>query len=71
VSYALDEAMPGFFDRFAVAMGARSDKTDAERIDREQDDLPVLTFARYVPSRYLSEGTAEAYEVQVAGLLRS
>jgi superfamily II DNA or RNA helicase len=71
VSYELDEALPGFFDRFAVAMGARTEKTDAERIEQEQDALPVLTFARYVPSRYLKEGKAEAYEIQVAGLLRS
>lgn len=71
VDYALDEALPGFFDRFAVAMGAHSDKTDADRIEQEQDELPVLTFARYVPSRYLKAGKAEAYEIQVAGLLRS
>jgi hypothetical protein len=71
IGYELDEALPGFFDRFAVAMGAHSDKTDAERIEQEMDEVPVLTFARYVPSRYLREGTAEAYEIQVAGLLRS
>jgi hypothetical protein len=71
VGYNLNEALPGFFHRFAVAMGAHTDRTDAERIEQEADDLPVLTFARYVPSRYLREGKAEAYEVQVAGLLRS
>jgi superfamily II DNA or RNA helicase len=71
VGYQLNEALPGFFDRFAVAMGAESEKTDAERIEQETDDLPVLTFARYVPSRYVRDGKAEAYEVQVAGLLRS
>jgi superfamily II DNA or RNA helicase len=71
VGYDLDDALPGFFHRFAVAMGARTDRTDAERIEQEVDELPVLTFARYVPSRYLREGDAEAYEVQVAGLLRS
>jgi superfamily II DNA or RNA helicase len=71
VGYELDEALPGFFHRFAVAMGAQTDRTDAERIEPELDELPVLTFARYVPSRYLREGKAEAYEVQVAGLLRS
>jgi hypothetical protein len=71
VGYELDEALPGFFHRFAVAMGAHTDKTDADRIEQETDDLPVLTFARYVPSRYLREGKAEAYEIQVAGLLRS
>jgi superfamily II DNA or RNA helicase len=71
VGYELDDALPGFFHRFAIAMGARTEKTDADRIEQEIDALPVLTFARYVPSRYLREGTAEAYEVQVAGLLRS
>jgi superfamily II DNA or RNA helicase len=71
IGYDLDDALPGFFGRFAVAMGAHTDKTDAERVEREADELPVLTFARYVPSRYLTEGPAEAYEVQVAGLLRS
>jgi superfamily II DNA or RNA helicase len=71
IGYVLDDALPGFFHRFAAAMGAHVDKTDAERIDQEVDELPVLTFARYVPSRYLRDGGAEAYEVQVAGLLRS
>lgn len=71
IDYELDEALPGFFDRFAVAMGAKTEKTDADRIEQEQDALPVLTFARYVPSRYLKSGGAEAYEIQVAGLLRS
>jgi superfamily II DNA or RNA helicase len=71
VTYELEEALPGFFHRFAVAMGVTIETTDAERIETEADDLPVLTLARYVPSRYLEEGKAEAYEVQVAGLLRS
>jgi hypothetical protein len=71
VGYELDESLPGFFHRFAVAMGAHTDKTDADRIEQATDELPVLTFARYVPSRYLREGKPEAYEVQVAGLLRS
>jgi superfamily II DNA or RNA helicase len=71
VAYQLDEALPGFFDRFAAAMGVETEKTDAERIEQETDELPVLTFARYVPSRYLKAGKAEAYEIQVAGLLRS
>jgi len=71
IGYELDEALPGFFDRFATAMGAHVEKSDAERIEQEVNELPVLTFARYVPSRYLRAGKAEAYEVQVAGLLRS
>jgi superfamily II DNA or RNA helicase len=71
VHYQLDDALPGFFHRFAVALGAKTEQTDAERIGREAEQLPVLTLARYVPSRYRREGGAEAYEVQVAGLLRS
>jgi hypothetical protein len=71
VNYKLDKALPGFFSRFAIAMGAHTEQTDADRIEREVDDLPVLTLARYVPSRYRRHGTAEAFEVQVAGLLRS
>lgn len=71
VEYDLDETLPGFFGRFAVAMGAKTEETDAERIGQEEDGLPVLTFARYVPSRYRFGGGAEQYEVQVAGLLRS
>ena len=71
VNYQLDDALPGFFQRFAVAMGAHTDTTDAERIEQEAEQLPVLTLARYVPSRYLRDGDPEAYEVQIAGLLRS
>jgi superfamily II DNA or RNA helicase len=71
VGYELDEALPGFFHRFAVAMGTHTDATDAERIEQVTDQLPVLTFARYVPSRFVRTGNAEAYEVQIAGLLRS
>jgi superfamily II DNA or RNA helicase len=71
VNYRLDEALPGFFDRFAVALGASTDQTDADQIAREVEERPVLTLARYVPSRYRLGGDADAYEVQVAGLLRS
>jgi hypothetical protein len=71
VPYQLDEAHPGFFDRFEIMMGGRTDHTDADRIERQDDGVPVLTFARYVPSRYRRGGQAEAFEVQVAGLLRS
>ena len=71
VPYELDEAHPGFFDRFEIMMGGRSAATDADRIDRQADGVPVLTFARYVPSRYRRGGQAEQFEVQVAGLLRS
>ena len=71
VPYDLDAAMPGFFERFAVTMGGNSEATDADRLAQEDDGIPVLTFARYVPSRYRIGERAEAFEVQAAGLLRS
>ena len=52
-------------------LDAGTDQTDAERIKQESEELPVLTLARYVPSRYRLGGDADAFEVQVAGLLRS
>jgi len=71
VPYDLDETHPGFFDRFQIMMGGHTTATDADRIERQDDGVPVLTFARYVPSRYRHGGQAEQFEVQVAGLLRS
>lgn len=71
VAYELDDAHPGLFDRFEIMMGGHSTATDADRVARQDDGVPVLTFARYVPSRYRCGGQAEQFEVQVAGLLRS
>ncbi len=61
VTYDLDAVMPGFFDRFALAL-------DPEAAPGELD---ALTLARYAPSQYLLHEQAEVYEVQLAGLLRS
>jgi len=63
VGYDLDEVFPGFFPRFEHALGGPLLGTTG--------DPTVLSLARYSPSRYLLEGEAEAYEVQLAGLLRS
>ena len=62
VSYDLDAVLPGFFDRFAHALDSPVAATG---------DHTVLTLARYAPSRYRNDGDVEAYEVQLAGLLRS
>lgn len=63
VSYDLDEVLPGFFDRFAHALEGPAASGEP--------DPTVLTLARYAPSRYRLSGAVEAYEVQLAGLLRS
>ncbi|MDZ7788115.1 MAG: helicase-related protein [Halofilum sp. (in: g-proteobacteria)] len=72
VDYAFDQALPGFFERFAHALGV--DPTD------DNNSLPdpsgftygdQLTLARYAPSAYLIDEDPEQYELQAAGLLRS
>ena len=62
VSYDLDAVLPNFFDRFAHALDSPV---------AASGDPSVLTLARYAPSRYRIDGGVEAYEVQLAGLLRS
>ena len=61
VSYDLDAVLPGFFDRFAVALNP----------DAKPGNSGALTLARYVPSRYRHDRDMDAYEMQLAGLLRS
>ncbi|MDP9331961.1 MAG: phospholipase D-like domain-containing protein [Actinomycetota bacterium] len=63
VDYDLDGVLPGFFDRFAHALDTV--------VAGSTTDPTVLTLARYAPSRYRLDGEAEAYEVQLAGLIRS
>lgn len=65
VDYDLSRVMPGFFERFARALGY-----DPEELDTEQPD-DGLTLARYTPSRYRSDGAVDDKERQIAGLLRS
>ena len=64
VSYNLDDVLPGFFPRFAHAL-------DGPVTGGSVTNPDVLTLGRYAPSRYRLDGTADAYEVQLAGLLRS
>jgi superfamily II DNA or RNA helicase len=76
INYDLDAALPGLFDMLTTALGAHVFEAhgDTERGDAVLLDAPgeVLSLARYVPSRFrLGEGTAEQYEQQNAGLLRS
>ena len=61
VDYNLDEVMPGFFDRFARALDP----------DASIEDAGVLSLARYSPSQYRLNRDVDAYEIQLAGLLRS
>lgn len=66
VDYDLSQVLPGFFPRFAAALGVGLD-------DEVPDDADVLSMARYVPSRYATgSGDGEQqYQVQNAGLLQS
>ena len=59
VSYDLDEVLPGFFDEIATALDAAPDKPGS------------LTLARYAPSQYRLTSGVDAYETQLAGLMRS
>ncbi|HET6498387.1 MAG TPA: helicase-related protein, partial [Coriobacteriia bacterium] len=84
VNYSLEGVLPGFFADLACALGARSDSLDTVILDEPGE---VLTFARYVPSRFLNRTIVQArldidgnrdedwqgeqYERQNAGLLRS
>ncbi len=61
VDYNLEDVMPGFFDRFAHALDS----------DTGVEDSSVLTMARYSPSQFRLDHAEEAYEKQLAGLLRS
>lgn len=68
VNYSLSEVIPGFFDRFARALGHDPDEQTSPTASHDE---PVLTLARYTPSRYRLDGDVEQNERQVAGLLRS
>ncbi len=68
VTYALDDALPGFFARLEHSLDCASGGCEH---DTEIAALPTLRLARYAPSRYLRSGESDAYETQLAGLLRS
>ncbi|WP_419918921.1 helicase-related protein [Candidatus Poriferisocius sp.] len=86
VTYDIDEVMPGFFARFAHALDPQAGSEEVEsgsgdvepgsedaesESDAESEDPGTLTLARYAPSQYRIDQEAEAYETQLAGLLRS
>jgi hypothetical protein len=76
VTYDLSSAFPGFLDRFAAALDVPEDDGDESVVltasERREAGEEALTLARYAPSAYrLGEEGPEAYEGQVAGLLRS
>lgn len=59
VVYDIDSVLPGFFDEIEAAL------------ETDNRTPPVLSLARYKPSSYRLDGQTEAYETQLAGLLRS
>lgn len=77
VTYDLSSVMPGFLGRFAAALdvddsgGAADGSLVLAASDRRAGGQEALTLARYAPSAYRLDGEFEAYEGQVAGLLRS
>lgn len=78
VTYDLSRALPNFLPRFAAALDVPEDDDGggAEVVrsasQRRANGEEVLTLARYAPSAYLLANDGfEAYEGQVAGLLRS
>lgn len=58
INYSLDDQLPGFFEDFKRALAP------------EEGD-PLLTLARYAPSRYRSGAGSEPREAALIGLLRS
>jgi hypothetical protein len=77
VTYDLASALPGLLDRLARALVVDPTAADEHAVvlaasERRVAGEEVLTLARYAPSAYLVAGDGfEAYEGQVAGLLRS
>ena len=61
--------LPGFFTRLAHALDCAEESCSH---DSKVADGPTLSLARYMPSRFLSSGgEIEAFQIQLAGLLRS
>jgi hypothetical protein len=68
VTYNLDTLLPGFFERVEHVLDCYAGSCGH---DTEVAEAPALSLARYAPSRYLHSGEHDAYEAQLAGLLRS
>lgn len=58
ITYSLDQILPGFFDEFEAALAP------------EEGD-PILTLARYTPTKYRCYPVEDLREGALAGLLRS
>lgn len=72
VDYEMGGHIPGFFDRFATAVGGKDQQAEVLDVGVILDAPgEVLTMARYVPTRFLLAGETEQYQAQNAGLLRS
>jgi hypothetical protein len=67
VTYDLEDVLPGFFPKFAHALDCVDGCEHPEPVKSGR----VLHLARYIPSHFSKRGATEAYELQVAGLLRS
>jgi Helicase conserved C-terminal domain/PLD-like domain len=71
-TYEMDDLLPGFFNRFAHALGADVEAEDSPLPSPEDFDYgDQLTLARYAPSAYRIGGDPDTFELQAAGLLRS
>jgi hypothetical protein len=71
-TYEMDDLLPGFFKRFAHALGADVEAADSPLPSPEDFDYgEQLTLARYAPSAYQIGGDPDTFELQAAGLLRS
>ena len=71
VDYDLEAVLPGFFDRFALALGGEDAELSGSAVDMSKPGQ-TLTMARYVPSRFDKTAARELqFEQQNAGLLRS
>ena len=68
VKYDLDTSLPGFFEGFAHALDCSPEECSHKS---PVSELPTLQLARYAPSQFQISGEREAYEIQLAGLLRS
>jgi superfamily II DNA or RNA helicase len=70
VNYDFDALLPGLFPRFAHALDCADG--DCQHSEPAVKSAPVLRLARYVPSRYRKGADGvQAFELQLAGLLRS
>ena len=71
-NYEMGDLLPGFFHRFAHALGADIEAEDSPLPSPEDFEYgEQLTLARYAPSAYRFGDDPDTFELQAAGLLRS